>query len=351
MNASVQLPSTIPAPASAMFDTSKPIRALLAGAGIQDLLNIDGVTEVAINRPKELWYEKGSVWTRQDAPRLDFDLCMKLARSLAVQVASDSQQLQQSPICPVLLPDGERGQIVVPPATERNCVSLTIRKPSDVRFSLDDYAESGRLSGYSVVEKKGDIEPFEKEMVMCIKRGDLKKFFHIAVQNKLNIVFGGATGSGKTTAMKAIVDIYPTNRRYITIEDIHELSMPNHPNRVHLFFGPHITAKKLVESCMRMKGDHIFMSELKGDETWSYLSLLNTGHSGSLTTAHFNDCASAPARLAQMVKQSDVGMTLDYDFIYRTVQTSIDVVGFWKGSYLKEIRYEPEEKLRLLNGE
>ncbi|HGJ7737669.1 TPA: P-type DNA transfer ATPase VirB11 [Pseudomonas aeruginosa] len=346
MNAPVHSANLAP-----VFDNSKPIRALLKRAGIQDLLDMEGVTEVAINRPGELWYEKQGTWVHVPASHLDFTLCRQLAQSLAVQVANDSSQLQSSPICPVLLPDGERGQIVVPPATERECISFTIRKPSTSRYSMDDYHESGRLSGYKVVEKRGDIENFQKEMVMCLKKDDLRRFFQIAVDNKQNLLFGGATGSGKTTFSKAVVDLYPANRRYITIEDIHELQMPNHPNRVHLFFGPHITAKKLVESCMRMKGDHIFMSELKGDETWSYLSLLNTGHNGSLTTAHFNDCASAPARLSQMVKQSDVGMTLDYDFIYRTVQTSIDVVCFWKGSYLKEIRYEPEEKLRLLNGE
>ena len=339
-----------PVAVAPQFDNSKPIRALLARAGIQALLDTEGVTEVAINRPGELWYEKESTWHRVDSSDLTYTLCQQLAHSLAVQVANDSTQLQSSPICPVLLPDGERGQIVVPPATERGCISFTIRKPSTSRFSMDDYHNTGRLSGYKVVEKKTDIEDFQKEMIMCVKNDDMRRFFQIAVEHKQNLLFGGATGSGKTTFSKAVVDLYPPERRYITIEDIHELHMPHLPNRVHLFFGPHMTAKKLVESCMRMKGDHIFMSELKGDETWSYLSLLNTGHNGSLTTAHFNDCASAASRLSQMVKQSDVGMTLDYDFIYRTVQTSIDVVCFWKGSYLKEVRFEPEEKLELLNG-
>lgn len=333
------------------FDNSKPIRALLARSGVKALLEMDGVTEVAINRPGELWYEQQGVWKGVSAPQLDFMLCRQLANSLAVQVANDSGQLQGNPICPVQLPDGERGQIVIPPATEKGCISFTIRKPSTSRFSLDDYHNTGRLSGYKVVEKRNDLEDFQKEMIMCIKNDDMRRFFQLAVQNKLNLLFGGATGSGKTTFSKAIVDLYPADRRYITIEDIHELQMPNHPNRVHLFFGPHLSANELVKSCMRMKGDHIFMSELKGDETWSYLSLLNTGHNGSLTTAHFNDCASAASRLSGMVKQSDVGLTLDYDFIYRTVKTSIDVTCFWKGSYLKEVLFDPEEKLHLLNGE
>jgi len=340
--------ATVSAP---MFDNSKPIRALLARSGVQALLDIEGVTEVAINRPGELWHEKQGVWYGHKAPDLTYMLCQQLANSMAVQVANNSGQLQSNPICPVLLPDGERGQIVIPPATEKSCISFTIRKPSNSRFTLDDYHDSGRLTGYKVVTKKTDIEDFQKEMVMCVKRGDMRRFIQLAVENRLNLLFGGATGSGKTTFSKAVVDLYPSNRRYITIEDIHELQMPNHPNRVHLFFGPHMKAKELVQSCMRMKADHIFMSELKGDETWSYFSLLNTGHNGSLTTAHFSNCTAAPARLAEIVKQSDVGLTLDYDFIYRTVQTSIDATLFWEGSYLKEVRFEPEEKLRLLNGD
>jgi type IV secretion system protein VirB11 len=188
-------------------------------------------------------------------------------------------------------------------------------------------------------------------MVMSIKRGDLREFFRLAVINKVNMIFGGRTGSGKTTFSKAVVDLYPANRRYITLEDTHELFMPNHPNRVHLFYGPHMSATRLVESCMRMKGDHIFMAELKGDETWAYLTLLKTGHDGSITTGHFGSPEGCFSRLTDMVKQSHIGITLDERFIYRTVQSTIDVVATWEGSYLKEIMYRPEEKLQILNGE
>jgi len=333
------------------YDVTKPIRALLEQTGVTGLLRLDGVTEVAINRPGEIWFEQLGAWKVKPSPLLDFKICNQLANSLAVQVSNDSGQLQKNPICPVQLPDGERGQIVMPPATEKGCISFTIRKPSTSRFTLDDYHNTGRLSGYKVSQKKTDIDDFQKEMVMCVKNGDMRRFFQLAVQHKLNLLFGGATGSGKTTFSKAIVDLYPSNRRYITLEDVHELQMPNHPNRVHLFFGPHVTPKQLVESCMRMKGDHIFMSELKGDEAWSYFSLLNTGHNGSLTTGHFNNCGSAASRLTEIVKQSAVGLTLDYQFIYRTVLTSIDVVCMWEGSYLKEVWFEPEQKLRLINGE
>lgn len=339
-----------------LFDNSKPIRALLKRTGIQDLLEVNGVTEVTMNRPRELWFEREAVWNRVAAPDLNFELASMLARALAVQVSDKSSQLEHYPICPVLLPDGERGQIVMPPATERGCVSLTIRKPTHIRFSLEDYRDSGRLKDVKVVHKKTDIEDWQKEMVQCVKRGDYYNFFKLAVFHKQNMIFGGQTGSGKTTFAKAIVDLYPPDRRYITIEDVHELFMPNHPNRVHLFFNnskdkdgnPILPSKDLVQSCMRMKGDHIFMSELRGEETWDYFALLKTGHDGSITTAHFGDVDYCVPRLTQLVKESRTGASLDQKFVHHEIASSLDIITKWEGSYLKQIRYEPEEKLELL---
>lgn len=335
-------------------DKTLPIRSLLNTTGVQHHLDLKGTTEVAINRPGELWTEMSGRWTRHERPALTFEVCTQLANALAVQVADSTQTLtKQSPITPVELPDGQRGQIVMPPATERGCISFTFRVPSEDRFDLASYRDSGRLSDRLKVRKNNRTElyDFEKEMLVCMDNGDFYRFFQLAVKHKLNMIFGGRTGSGKTTFAKAIVDLYPTDRRYITIEDVAELSMPNHPNRVHLFYGNHLSAISVVQSCMRMKGDHIFMSELKGDETWSYINLLNTGHDGSLTTGHFNNCDSAVPRLTSLVKQSPVGMTLPHEFIYKTIQSSIDIVCMWEGSYMTEIKYDPIKKLQILNGE
>lgn len=95
----------------------------------------------------------------------------------------------------------------------------------------------------------------------------------------------------------------------ITIEDIHEVTLPYHANHLHLFFDSEyqkskgISPKELIKSDMRMKPDHILLTELRGDETWNYFEALNTGHNGSITSTHANDVSSTLARLTGLVMQ------------------------------------------------
>ena len=96
-----------------------------------------------------------------------------------------------------------------------------------------------------------------------------------------------------------------------------------------------------------MKPDHVLLAELRGDEAWTYLEMLNTGHDGSITTIHANDCRSAPARLAALVKQSEVGQTLDYEHIMSTIKKSIDIIAFFKKTHLVELYFNPSEKNQL----
>ena len=100
---------------------------------------------------------------------------------------------------------------------------------------------------------------------------------------------------------------------------------------------------------MRLKPDHIFLAELRGNEAWSYLEALNTGHEGSISTIHANNTYASFSRLASIVKQSDVGMPVDMDLIMRTIKTSIDVILFFNHTRMTELYYEPEEKNRFLS--
>ena len=316
------------------------IRNLLENLGIQEVLDFDGLTEIAVNQTGRLFFDCGDGWEFIDNDKLNQQNLIQLANAMAVY--SSVNLTADFPIASVVLPDGQRGQIIIPPATEDGNVSITIRTPSRSRFRLADYERSGRLSNVLIVDNKSKaIDSVNSQLETLKNANDIAGFLQLAVKSKKNILLVGGTGSGKTTVMKALVDIYPANKRMITIEDVHELDLPQHPNHLHLFYknSGRLTPKLVIESCMRMKPDHIFLAELRGDEAWSYLEALNTGHSGSITTIHANDCRSAYTRLANLVKQSEVGQTLDYEYILETVKSSIDVVCYFEKTRLKELLF------------
>lgn len=322
----------------------------LKKVGIQDILDLKGITEVAVNQPNRIWFDRGNGWEFIDEPRADYASLEQLATVLSV-MSNDGIPLDfNNPISSVILPDGERGQIVIPPMVEDGCISMTFRKPSKSRFTLSDYENTGRLSGFKYAGRAShDLTEDQQILYKLYKEEKIKDFFTLAVEKHLNILLVGGTGSGKTTIMKALVDLYPPTRRIFTIEDVHELDLPNHPNHLHLFYKNKVRSPKyVIESCMRMKPDHIFLAELRGDEAWNYIEALNTGHSGSVTTTHANDCYSAFSRITGLVKQSEDGRTLDYDHIFKIVRSSIDIVCFFKGSFLKEIFFDPIEKNEIL---
>lgn len=364
------------------FNNSTLLRGLLHSMGIQPFLDNKSLTEIVINRPNEIWTESSEGWVKHDMPDLSFSSLKKLANVFAVY---NRQEINQdNPICSGVMPDGQRGQAVIPSACERNTVSFVVRRPSDTRFSLSDYINTKRLDRWvdksSFITKgemilpddvarteamqRGEIERlnkelgipedvhlqlFELEMLQAKAVRDIEKFIKIAVLNKQNFVLVGGTGSGKTTFTKAICDIVPLNTRIITIEDTAELDLPNHPNKVHLFYKE-VSAKDLLKSCLRMKPDRIFLTELRGDEAWDYLSALNTGHAGSITTVHANDCASAYYRVGSLIKQSEVGQKLDFEYVMNEVFTTLDVVMYMEHTYVTEISFDPIRKYRLQKG-
>ncbi len=321
----------------------------LQQAGITERLNMPGVTDVAINRPGEIWVDTPNGWIRELLPQLDLPLCQRVAQLLC---AFNHRSLgPQSPIHTVELPYGERGQIVTAPACERGTVSMTFRKPNGDRFSIDDYINSGRFDrAQAISSPRRELQAWQQQMIQAHRQRDWKTFFGLAVLHRQNIIIFGGPGSGKTTFGKSLMDLFPKTRRMITIQEVKELGIPYHPNHVHLFYGPGVSPKVLVASSLRMKPDHLFLAELTGDEVWHFLEILNTGTRGTVTTAHANDSEAGYARVCGLVKQSEVGKGLDYEYIERLVRTSFDVVLYMEGTHILEVHYEPQHKLNLLAG-
>ncbi|ECM7320382.1 P-type DNA transfer ATPase VirB11 [Salmonella enterica subsp. enterica serovar Enteritidis] len=330
------------------FDNATLARDFLKQSGVHECLNREGVRDVAINRPGEIWLENENGWVREERPTLDLSMCIRLANALA---AYNNQSLTvKSPIKTVELPDNERGLIVMAPACEPGTLSMTFRKPSNDRYTLQGYIDSGRFNEALALTGRGtELEEWQISLKRFHAQKDWLNFFMLAIERRLNIIIFGGTGSGKTTFAKSLVDLFPVHRRMLTIEAVNELKMPYHPNHVHLIYGDIITPKELVSCSLRMKPDHIFLAELTGDEAWDFMELLNTGHPGTITTAHANDTLSGYGRVCGMIKQSPVGMGLDYEYIERRVRTSFDIVLYMEHTRILEVHYEPETKLRLLN--
>jgi type IV secretion system protein VirB11 len=314
-------------------------------------LDEDGVLEVCVNRPGELLIETVRGWHTASAPELTLERCLSLAT--AVATFSDQQINQERPLLAATLPTGERVQFVIPPAVTRGTVSITIRKPAEVIRHLDDFEREGLFERTAIVSRTGTSEllPFEQELVDLKARKRYAEFLRLAVEKHQTIVVSGKTGSGKTTFMKGLVEVVPRHERLITIEDTAELTLPNHPNAVHLFFSKgaqgtaKVTAKSLLEACLRMKPDRIFLAEVRGDECFHFVRLAASGHPGSITSVHAGSSALAFEQMALMIRESGAGGGLRMDEIKWLLGVVVDVVVQFdrdlRGRFISEIFYEP----------
>lgn len=324
---------------------------------LAELLERSDVTELTINKPGEVWIRTSNRWTPQGAEELTADYLQSLATALVT-----FNGLQPKSIVSVTLPDGQRGQIVMPPACIEGTLSFSIRKHSMVVKTLEELEEEGLLEGYRDVSfnkptekearallNKQDftrLEPFEVELLALKRESKIAEFLKQCVLTKRNIIVAGKTGSGKTTFARSLIRKVPQDERLITIEDVHELFLEDHPNKVHMLYSNgedlgRVSASQCLESCMRQSPDRIFLAELRGDEAWEYLNSLNTGHPGSITTTHANSALQTFERVATLVKKSEIGRKLDMEAINLVLYSTVNVVLFLSKFKLIEVFYDP----------
>lgn len=315
-------------------------------------LNRPDVLEVVINRPNELFIETPKGWEKH-AIDLPYKACYTLAKAIANRVKQNVSD--KSPLLSTKLPDGERVQIVVPEACEQGTVSITIRKPSDRVFSLDDFSAQGMFEVVKTDAK--DVLP-DDELLLALKRQEKwREFLAQAIKAKKNIIVSGATGSGKTTFMKGLIQLIPSDERIITIEDSPELSQlkESHENRVHLFYSEghqgvsSVSAKELLKTTLRMKPDRILLAELRGDEAFYFLRNVNSGHPGSITSVHAGSTKAAFQQLVLYIKDSAAGSTMEEKFVQQMLYSMIDIVVQMKsirgvGRRITEIYFDPVKK-------
>jgi type IV secretion system protein VirB11 len=333
------------------------------------LLEDPEVTEICINEPGTAFVERQSGWSREELPFASYDWCLAIAKL----VANFTRQRisANEPLLSATLPGGERIQIVLPPATQDHTVSITIRRPSNALWTLEELNGMGIFgltrSVPAVPSHQPQVEhlaPEDRELTGLLARRQFAAFLRRAVHLRKNILFSGATGSGKTTVSKALILEVPAEDRLITIEDVKELSLRNQPNHVRLFYSQgaqgqaEVTPGQLLASAKRQRPDRVFVSELRtGDEVYDYLVSVNTGHPGSITSVHADSAEMAFVALAQLMKRSQAGQGMSTREGVELAQMSVDVVvqcardrnSTGSPRIVREIWYDPGTKHRGLS--
>ncbi len=312
---------------------------------ITKILNQDGITEVMINQPGEAFIEKFGDMEHAYIPEYDY----KYLEHLTKLIGNYTKQWvdKKTPLLSAILPEGERVQIVVPPACEQGKIVYSIRKPSILDFTLEDYEKQGAFE--NVIFDQKDISDEDKHLMELKENWQTKEFIKYSVRYKKNIIFSGGTTTGKTTFLNAVVKEIPLDERILTIEDVQE-SKPPHKNKVHLLYSKggqgtsSVTASDLLEVCLRLRPDRIIPSEIRGSEAFNFLETINSGHPGSMTSLHANSSRHAVNRLVFMCLRARTGLTKPeiVDYIGNVVDVIIQLKRVKGRRFISEILYEPK---------
>lgn len=276
----------------------------IAGYGpITPLLADDEVNEIMVNGFDQVYVERKGKIEITDVAFGDDDHVMHLIDRIVAPLGKRIDE--SSPMVDGRLPDGSRFNATIPPVSLTGPV-LTIRKFSATPLSMADLIRFGTLST------------------------NMAMFLRACVEGRLNIVVGGGTGSGKTTTLNVLSSLIPSNERIITIEDAAELSLQqDHVVRlesrpVNVEGKGRISIRDLVINSLRMRPDRIVVGEVRGGEALDMLQAMNTGHDGSLTTAHANSPRDILSRLETMVLMA--GMDLPVKAIRDQIASAIDLI-------------------------
>lgn len=279
------------------------VAEILGFGPLEQYLNVDGITEIMVNGPKNVYIEQNGKIQRVNAT---FENDEHLMRIIDRIVAPLGRRIDEgSPMVDARLPDGSRVNAVIPPISLVG-PSLTIRIFSKIPLTVENLLEYGSITREAV------------------------EFLKACVIAKVNIIISGGTGSGKTTLLNILSGFIPDGERIVTIENAAELQL-RQEHVVTLESRPpnvegrgQVEIRDLVINSLRMRPDRIVVGEVRGGEALDMLQAMNTGHDGSLTTAHANSPRDMLARVETMVLMA--GMDLPHRAIREQIASAVDLV-------------------------
>lgn len=315
-------PSSLPRGERAQLIAS--IRDEIMGLGpLEPLLKDESITEVMVNGPKHIFVERMGKLQLSPMRFHDNVHLMRIVERILTPIGRRVDE--GSPMVDARLADGSRVNIVIPPLSLNGPV-ITIRKFTKEALSIENLVSFGTLSE------------------------DMALFLRACVKARLNVLVSGGTGSGKTTTLNVLSSFIPENDRIVTIEDAAELrlqqrhvvTMESRPANIE--GKGQVTIRDLVRNALRMRPDRIVVGEVRSGEALDMLQAMNTGHDGSLTTAHANTPRDVLSRLETMVLMA--GMDLPVRAIREQVSSAIDLIvhqsrirdGSRKITYITEVQ-------------
>ena len=270
---------------------------------LQELIEDETVTEIMVNGPDAIFVERGGrlgKWDKSFTSREKLEDVIQQIAGRCNRVINESM-----PIVDARLENGARVNAVISPVALNGPI-LTIRRFPDTPITMDRLIALGSLT--------------------C----ECARFLKALVRARYSIVIGGGTGSGKTTFLGALSDYIPEDERIITIEDNAELKIQGVENLVRLeakmanMEGTvSVSIRDLIKTALRMRPDRIVVGKVRGGEAVDMLQALNTGHEGSLSTAHANSARDMLSRLETMTL---MGVDLPLEAIRRQIASGVDIL-------------------------
>ena len=262
---------------------------------IENLILDPDISEIMVNGPDRIFVERNGYVQAVPKIKLTPESLMVAVKNIARRLGDDISDAK--PLLDSRLPDGSRVAAVIPPCSIHG-VTLTIRKFNSHKFKMSNLIELGTITERLASE--------------------LQDY----VIGRKNILICGGTGCGKTTLLNILTEFIPEHERIVLIEDTAEIQI--HKNNVVRFEArreqnglPPVTIRDLLRTTLRHRPDRILLGEIRGGEAFDLLQLLNTGHSGTLSTVHANSATQGIARFTTCVLQSGIEMP------YRAIKTNI----------------------------